>query len=149
MTNRHTDHAKSITHRACDAALYDARLITARRYASAVYAVAVCPSVCLSVTSRQCIETIGRIELVFDMGLPSTYPTLCFKESWVSPKIRVGLLPAGTLFQTSDFKIKISPRQVDCVVNNSSSSMVEFVDDTYMTIDESWLFTTIRSTVTL
>ena len=36
-------------------------------------------------------------------------------------------------------------RQVDRVVNNSSSSssssMVELVDDTYATVDESWLFT--------
>jgi len=41
--------------------------ITARRYASAVYAVVVCLSVRLSVTSRYCVETAGRIELVFGM----------------------------------------------------------------------------------
>ena len=33
--------------------------------------------------------------------------------------------------------------------NSSSSSTVELVDDTYTTVDESWLFTTSRSTVTL
>jgi len=33
--------------------------------------------------------------------------------------------------------------------SSSSSSTVELVDDTYRTIDESWLFTTSRSTVTL
>ena len=44
------------------------RFITARRYASAVYAVVVCPSVRLSVTSRHCIETTRRIELVFGTG---------------------------------------------------------------------------------
>jgi len=33
--------------------------------------------------------------------------------------------------------------------SSSSSSTVEFVDDTCTTIDESWLFTTSRSTVTL
>ena len=41
--------------------------IIARRYASAVYAVVVCLSVRLSVTSRYCVETAGRIELVFGM----------------------------------------------------------------------------------
>jgi len=33
--------------------------------------------------------------------------------------------------------------------NSSSSSTVELVDDTYATIDKSWLFTASRSTVTL
>jgi len=66
--------------------------ITARRYASAVHAVVVCPSVCLSVrpsvTSRHCIETTGRIELVFLARRPlSVYPTLRCKEIWVSPKL--------------------------------------------------------------
>jgi len=40
------------------------QLFTARRYASAVYAVVVCPSVhpsfCLSVTSRHCTKTAKR-----------------------------------------------------------------------------------------
>jgi len=40
-------------------------LFTARCYASAVLAMALCPSV--SVTSRCSIETVGRIELVFGM----------------------------------------------------------------------------------
>jgi len=40
---------------------------SARRYASAVYAVVVCLSVRPSVTSRCCIEKTGRIELVFGM----------------------------------------------------------------------------------
>ena len=68
-----------------------------------VYAVVPCPSVRRSsVTSRYCIETTGRIELVFGVGLPSTYPTLCSKEIWLSPKIRV--LPSGTLSQTPDLE---------------------------------------------
>ena len=50
---------------------------TARRYASAVLAVVVC----LSVTSRYCIETTGRIELVLARRLPSTYPTLSINQS--------------------------------------------------------------------
>jgi len=41
-------------------------------------------------------------------------PTLCYKEIWVSPKIRV--LPSGTVSQTPDLET-ISPRQVDRVVN--------------------------------
>ena len=36
--------------------------VTARRYASAIYTLSF---LCLSVTSRYCIETTGRIELVF------------------------------------------------------------------------------------
>ena len=39
--------------------------------------------VCLSVTSRYCIETTARIELVFNL---QTYPKLCLKEIWVFPK---------------------------------------------------------------
>ena len=38
-----------------------------QRYHSAVFAVSVRLSVCLSVTSRYCIETTSRIELVFGM----------------------------------------------------------------------------------
>ena len=45
-----------------------------------------CVFICL-----RCIETTGRIKLVF---LFFTYPTLCCKEMWVFPKIRV--LPSGT-----------------------------------------------------
>jgi len=42
---------------------------TALRYASAVYAMALCPSVCMSVsvTSRSSIETAERIQLFFCM----------------------------------------------------------------------------------
>jgi len=44
---------------------------TERRYASAVFAVVLCSSVCLSVhlsvTSRYCVETTRRTELVFGM----------------------------------------------------------------------------------
>jgi len=42
--------------------------------------------------------------------LPSTYPTLCYREILVPPKIRV--LPSGTLRQTLDFK-KILPLHID------------------------------------
>ena len=78
--------------------------------------------------------------------LPSTYPTLCCKKMWVSSKIRV--LPSGTLSQTPDFAIA-SRSRCKQQLSSSPSSTVEFVDDTYTTIDESWLFSTSRSTVTL
>jgi len=34
----------------------------------------------VSVTSQCSVKRVGWIELVFGMGLPSTYPILCFKE---------------------------------------------------------------------
>jgi len=47
-------------------------VFTVRGNAIAVYTVIMCPSVrlsvCLSVTSRYCIETTGRIELTFGRG---------------------------------------------------------------------------------
>jgi len=76
-------------------------VFAARSYTSAVYAVvfvrrSVRPSVpdSLSVTSRYCIETIGRIELVFGWKLPVIYTTLCYKEICLSREIR--LLSSGT-----------------------------------------------------
>jgi len=58
------------------------------------YASIVCAVVtCLSVTSWYCTETTGWIELFLAWTLLSTYPTLCYKEIWVSPKTRV--LPSG------------------------------------------------------
>ena len=75
---------------------------------------------------------------------------LSSKEIWVSPKIGVGLLLSGTLSQTPDFENFVTACRSRCQQNSSSSSStVELVDDTYTTIDESWLFTTSRSTVTI
>ena len=98
-----------------------------------------------SVTSRCCIETTGRIELLA-RRLPSNYPTLRYKEIWISPKIRVRYIwnfaPNSELRKFRHGKsIALSTKLVVVVV--------EFVDDTYTTIDESWMFTTSRSTVTL
>jgi len=118
------------------------RFFTARRFAGAIYAVVMCPPVYLSVTSRYCIETTGRIELVF-----GTYSTPCCKEIWVSPKIRV--LSSRTLCETSDLENFTTASRSRCWNWSSSSSTVELVDDTYTTVDESWLFTASRSTVTL
>ena len=51
---------------------------------------ALCPSVCLSVTSRYCVETAERIELIFGVGLNATlslsYTVLCSKGIRVSRK---------------------------------------------------------------
>jgi len=118
--------------------------ITVQRLGRAVYFVVVCLSVCLSVTSRQCIK-----RLVFGMEASfHPYPTLCCKEIWVSPKIRV--LPSGNLSHTPVLEnFTTVSRSRCCQQHSSPSSTVEFVDDTYTTVDESWLFTTSRSTVTL
>ena len=60
---------------------------TARRYVRAAFAVVVC-LIYLSATSRYCIETTGRNRrlLVYAWRLPSTFPTLCYEEIWVSLK---------------------------------------------------------------
>jgi len=126
-------------------------VFTARCYASAVFAVIVCPSVCLSVRLSQAGVLSKRLDAsswYLAWRLPSIYPKLCFKEIWISPEIRV--LPDGNLSQTSDLENFVAASRSRCQRNSSSSSsMVEFVDDTYTTVDESWMFTTSRSTVTL
>jgi len=64
-----------------------------------------------------------------------------------SPKIIV--LSSVTLSQTPDLENIATTTRSRCQQNPSSStSTVELVDDTYTTIDESWLFTS-RSTVTI
>jgi len=127
-------------------------IFTARRCALAQ---CVCPSlrptvrlsVRPSVTSRYCIETTWRIELIVGIGLPSTDPTLCYKEIWVSPKIKV--LPYWTLCQTPDLENFTTASQSRRQRNSSlSSSTVEFVDNACTTV-ESWLFTTSRSSYPL
>ena len=71
---------------------------TARRYASAVYAVVVCPAVCHK-------PGLYRNDWIYIAGflareLLLTYPKLCYKKIRVSPKIRA--LPSGTLPQIPD-----------------------------------------------
>ena len=68
-----------------------------------------------SVTSRYGIETTGRIELFWGRRLPSTCPTLCCMEIWVSSKIRV--LPYGTLCQNPD--LENFAKEADRVVNKT------------------------------
>jgi len=57
----HATHTRPADVVASDAA----SIFTARRYAGAAFALVVCPSVRPCVTSRYCIETTGRIELIF------------------------------------------------------------------------------------
>jgi len=83
--------------------------------------------------------------------LPPAYPTPCCKEIWMSPEICV--LPPRNFLPNSGLKT-VSPRQVDRVVNKTRRrrrrrSSLELVDDTYTTVDESWLVITRRSTATL
>jgi len=80
--------------------------------------------------------------------LPSTYPTLSYEKILVSP--RIGVLPSGTLSETLNLENFATASRSHCQQNlsSSSSSTVELVDDTYTTVDESWLFSTSRSNVT-
>jgi len=68
-------------------------LIAARRYASAVYAMALC--LCLSAKSST--KMAKRVELCTEASF-CICPTLYLKEIWISSKIRV--LPSGTFPQT-------------------------------------------------
>jgi len=83
----------------------------------------------------------------------SVRPSVCLSQAgvvskpMVSEKLRI--LPSGTLSQTPDFENFATISRSCCQQNSSSSSTVEFADNTYTTIDESWLFITSRSTVTL
>ena len=85
--------------------------------------------------------------LVFGMDASFHLSYSVLWESWASPEIMV--LPSGTLCQTPDSENFATASQSRCQQNSLSlsSSMVELIDDTNTTIDESWLFTASRSTV--
>ena len=95
------------------------------------------PSVCLSACPSHAGVVSKRLDESSWFLARRTYPTLCYKEIWVSPKIRV--LPSVTLSQTPDLENFATASGSRCQQNSSSSSSstVEFVDDTYTTIDES------------
>jgi len=59
---------------------------------------------------------------------------------------KIGVLLSGTLSQTPDLENFATASRSSCQQHSSSSSTVQLVDDTYTTVDESWLFTTSRST---
>jgi len=76
--------------------------------------------------------------------LPSTCAALCYKEIWVGLSSKIRVLSSAWHFVPNsglgeNFAAASRSR---CQQNSSSSSTVEFVDDTYTTIDESWLFAT-------
>ena len=66
-------------------------IFTARRYASAVYAVVVRPSVCPSICPSQAgivsIETTGRIELVFCMWASFRLSHIVLGKFWYLQKL--------------------------------------------------------------
>ena len=63
-------------------------------YAGTVYAVVLCLSVCLCHKLVFCFEMAEQIELFFLLKrLPSTCPTLCFKEIRAILKIGIPVLP--------------------------------------------------------
>ena len=79
----------------------------------------VCLSVCLSVCMSVRLSQAGIVSKRLDESswflarrLPSTYPTLCYKEIWVHPKIR--LLPCGTLYQTPDVENLATASRTRC-----------------------------------
>jgi len=76
----------------------------------------------LSVTSRSTVEMHERVNLVLAWEFSSTYPTVCYNEILIPPKIRV--LPSGTFSQTLDFLT-----EVDDVVNKTHP-VVKLVDYT-------------------
>ena len=71
-------------------------ILTARRRASAVYSVIVCPSVRPSQAGTVPKRLDERTDLAW--VLPSTYPTLCYKENWAKTRV----LPSVTLSHTTD-----------------------------------------------
>jgi len=72
-------------------------------------------------------------------------PILCYKEISVSRKLRY-IDPCKTLSETLYLENFATACRSRCQQNSSTA---ELVHDTYTTVDESWLFTTRRSTVTL
>jgi len=76
------------------------RFLPARRCATAVLAIAMCLSVCLSVTHRYCIETAQRNELVFGTvaALYLSYIVLAGNSGTSTNKGT----SAGALAQTAD-----------------------------------------------
>jgi len=118
---------------------------TARRYASAVYAVVVC----LSVLHKPVLYENGSTKGA-DFWHSSFLPPIlhCYKEIRVSPEIRHFPIEICPKLRT----LEISPRPVDRVVNKTRRRRRRrrqwSLLTTPGTVDESWLFTyTCRSTV--
>ena len=121
---------------------------TAQQCASAAYAVVVRPSVCLSqagIVSKRLDESSWYLA----WELPSTYPTLSCKKIWVSslwnfvPKTSALLTNRLRKFRHG----KLIALSTTCRRRRRRSSLLTTMRQS--TIDESWLFTTSRSTVSL
>ena len=111
-------------HRGC-------QFFTARRYASAVFAVVVCSSVCLSVTSRYCIIVSKRLygsNWFLSWRLSITYAIQKRRCKKIRVSLKVGLLISGTVSQTLDLENFATASRSRCQKN---SSTVQLVDDTY------------------
>ena len=90
------------------------------------YMLWLCVCLCLSVTSWSSTITAQWIQLILAWRLPSTYPTLWFKEIWVTPKIKV--LPSGTLSKMLDLNFVVAAVLVSAV-NKSIKTMVGYLLD--------------------
>ena len=114
------------------------------------YAVVMCPSVCPSVRHKPALyrnHWTNRAAF-WQEDFFSPVPHCVIRNFEHLQKLRY--FPLGTLSETPDLQKFRSASRSRCQQNSSSSSStVELVDDTCTTVDESWLFTTSRSTVTL
>ena len=71
-------------------------LFTTQCYASAVYAVVMCPSVCPS-QAGTVSKRLDESSWVMARRLSSTHATLCYKEIWVTASLGYSVLPSGTV----------------------------------------------------
>ena len=119
--------------------------------AIARYLLSSCVHVCLLVSHKPVIvsKQLDESSWVFWHGSGFLSPILgcCLRKFGYLGNIT--LLPSGTLSQTLDSENFATASRSRCQRHSSSSSTVELVDDIYTTVDESWLFTTGRSAVTL
>ena len=75
------------------------------------------PSVCPSVASRCCIETTGRMEPVF--STEASFHLSCTVKRKFGYVQKLVYFPSGTSLCPKLRSLKISPRQVDRVVNKT------------------------------
>jgi len=110
-------------------------VFTSRRYASAVYAMAPCPSVCIRLSQVGVLsKRLKKSSWFLARGASFNLPNTVFKKIRVSPKIKV--LPSGTLPRTLDLE-NIATASQSCCQQNSST--VELIDHTYDGRDASLL----------
>jgi len=128
-------------------------LFTARRYDSAVYMLSSC--VRLSVRRSQAKPVLCGNDWTnragfWHGGFLPPIPDCAVRKFGYLQKLEYSRLDFVPNSGLENFATESRSRcQQHSSSSSSSSSTVEFVDDTYTTIDESWLFTTSRSTVTL